>query len=103
MEQILSKLSEIELAAKSVQAEADKTKKVLSEEMEKQSKDFDAVLERETNTKIQQIRDGLEKEKDAQLTALRQKTEAHFAALDNYFAANHERLSEELFQQILQR
>ena len=30
MEQILSKLSEIELAAKAVQEEADKTRKVLS-------------------------------------------------------------------------
>lgn len=103
MEQILSKLSEIELAAKSVQLEADKTRKVLSEEMEKQSKDFDAVLEKETGKKIQQIRDGLEKEKNAQLTALRQETEAHLTALDHYFTENHERLSEELFHQILQR
>ncbi|MCI6005012.1 MAG: hypothetical protein SOY73_05475 [Blautia sp.] len=103
MEQILSKLSEIELAAKAVQEEADKTRKVLSEEMEKQSKDFDAELERKTNARIQQIRDGLEKEKDAQLTALRHDTEAHFAALDTYYAANHERLSEDLFRQILQR
>ena len=103
MEQILSKLSEIELAAKSIQAEADKTRKVLSEEMEKQSKDFDAVLEKETDQKIQQIRDGLEKEKDKQLTALWKDTEAHLAALDHYFTENHERLSEELFHQILQR
>ena len=62
MEQILSKLSEIELAAKAVQEEADKTKKVLSEEMEKQSKDFNAVLESKTNTRIQQIRDERHKE-----------------------------------------
>ena len=103
MEQILSKLSEIELAAKSVQEEADKTKKVLSEEMEKQSKDFNAVLESNTNARIQQIRDGLEKEKDAQITALRRDMEAHFTALDTYYAANHERLSEELFHRILQR
>lgn len=103
MEQILSKLSEIELAAKGVQEEADKTKKVLSEEMEQQCQNFDAVLEKETNARIQQIRNGLEKEKDAQLTALRRDTEAHFAALDSYFAANHERLSEDLFHRILQR
>lgn len=103
MEQILSKLSEIELAAKAIQKEADKTRKVLSEEMEQQCRSFDAVLEEETNARIRQIRDSLEKEKDAQITALRQDTEAHIAALDTYFAANHERLSVDLFRQILQR
>ena len=36
MEQILSKLSEIELTAKRIMEDADNTKKALSEEMEKQ-------------------------------------------------------------------
>lgn len=102
MEQLLNKLSGIELAARSVQEEADKTKKALSEEMEKQCQSFDAELEAETTARIQQIRSGLEKEKDTQLTALRKDTAERFAALDSYFAANHERLSEELFKKILQ-
>ena len=42
-----------------------------------------------------------EKEKDAQLDALRADTDAVFASLDAYYEKNHERLSEKLFQQIL--
>lgn len=103
MEQILSKLSEIETTAKSIQADADKMKTSLSEEAEQQCKDFDAALEQQTASKIQQIRDELEKEKDVQITALKQNTEAHLEALDSYFTANHERLSKELFQRILKR
>lgn len=102
MEQILSKLSEIELTARNVQKDADKTKKALSEEMEQQCKAFDAALEQQTNDKIRHIRDGLEKEKDSRLTALLQETEQHFAALDAFFAENHQQLCEELFQKILQ-
>ncbi|MDO4309064.1 MAG: hypothetical protein Q4C77_19865 [Eubacteriales bacterium] len=103
MEQILTKLSEIEIAARSVQKDADKTKQALSEKMEQQCKDFDAALEQQTNARILRIRDGLEKEKDSRLTALRQETEEHFTALDTYFEQNHQQLCEELFQKILQR
>lgn len=101
MEQILSKLSEIELAAKHIMEDADRTKKALSEETEKKCRDFDRQLEEETNQKILQIRSNLEKEKDSQLTALRQNTENYFRSLDSYFEQNHERLSEELFHKLL--
>ncbi len=101
MEQILSKLSEIELAAKSIMEDADNTKKALSEEMEKQCRDFDLALEEETNQKILQLRSSLEKEKDAQLSALRQNTENYMQELDAYFNENHQRLSEELFHELL--
>lgn len=103
MEQILSKLSEIEIAAKSIQKDADKTKKALSEDMEQQCKAFDAALEQQINDRISKIRDELEKEKDSRLTDLRRKTEDHFAALDAYFTENRQRLCSELFQRVLQR
>lgn len=101
MEQILTRLSEIEITAKRIIEDADRTKKALSEEVEKKCKDFDAALEKETNAKIQKIRAGLENEKDAQLMALRKETETTFSALDSYYEENHESLSKELFQKIL--
>lgn len=101
MEQILNKLSEIEITARRIMEDADRTKKALSEEMEKKCKDYDAALEKETNAEIQKIRADLEKEKDAQLTALRRETEMSFSQLDSYYEKNHERLSEELFKKIL--
>lgn len=102
MEQILSKLSEIELAARHIMEDADRTKKALSEEAEKKCRDFDHELEKSTSQKVLQIRSSLEKEKDSQLTALRQNTEDYFRSLDSYFEENHERLAEELFHKLLE-
>ena len=103
MEQILSKLAEIEITAKHIKEDADRTKNQLSSEMEQQCKLFDSDLEAKTNAKIQQIRADLEKDKDKQLTTLREDTEQMFAALDSYYEKNHECLSRDLFYQLLKR
>ena len=71
MEQILNKLSEIEITAQRIMQDADRTKAALSAEMEQQCKDLDLELEQETNRKIQALRDSLESRKDQELTALR--------------------------------
>ncbi|HIZ23015.1 MAG TPA: hypothetical protein IAA21_09510 [Candidatus Blautia faecigallinarum] len=102
MEEILQKLSEIELTAASIMTDAEKTKTSLSEELEKRCRDFDTALEKETAEKISHIRSNLEKDKDAQLTKLRQDTESYLEHLDSYFKANHQRLSEELFHKLLE-
>ena len=48
MEQILNKLSEIEATANAIMQDAARQKQALSEEAEKQTKEFDASLEKET-------------------------------------------------------
>ena len=50
MEQILNKLSEIEATANAIMQDAARQKKALSEEAEKQTREFDAALEKETGT-----------------------------------------------------
>lgn len=101
MEQILEKLSEIEITAQRIMDDADRTKAALSAEMEQQCRNFDAELEQETNQKIQKLRNNLEAQKDQELTALRHRTEQHLADLDTYYRQNHQQLAEELFQQLL--
>lgn len=101
MEQILSKLSEIEVTAQRIMEDADRTKATLSSEMEQQCRNFDAELEQETNRKIQELRDSLKAQKDQELTALRNRTEKHLADLDAYYRQNHRQLAEQLFQQLL--
>ena len=101
MEQILNKLSEIELTAQRIIEDSDKEKQKLSAEAEQKCKAFDAQLEAETSAQIQKIRDGLEKEKDAQLSTLQADTKSTFSALDAYYEKNHTRLSKELFEKIL--
>ena len=78
MEQIISRLSEIEAAAKSIAEDTDRQKKALSEEMEKQCKNFDAALAKETDQKISEIRRNLEGDKDNLLASLSKETDSSF-------------------------
>lgn len=100
MEQILNKLSEIEATANAIMQDAVQRKQALSEEAEKQTKEFDAALEKETGSEIQKIRDDLAHEKDARIAQLRTETEEQLSRLDSYYEAHHEDLSKELFQKI---
>ena len=102
MEQIIGKLSEIEATAQSIMNDAAQKKKALSAEMERQSKEFDTQLEKQTEEKIREIRRNLEGEKDKRLSALRKDTQAALSELDAYYAKNHERLSKEIFEKIIQ-
>lgn len=102
MEQILNKLSEIELTAKRIMEEADETKNALSAEMEQECKAFDVTLEKETNDRIQELRNSLEKKKDSEISALRQETEKILSDLDDFYSKNHQQLSEKLFQKLLE-
>ena len=102
MEQIIGKLSEIETTAESIMKDAAQKKKALSAEMERQSKEFDTQLEKQTEEKIQEIRRNLEGEKDKRLSTLREDTQTSLDQLDTYYAKNHERLSREIFEKIIQ-
>ena len=88
MEQILNKLSEIEATANAIMQDAARQKQALSEEAEKQTKEFDASLEKETSDEIRKIRE------------LRAETEDQLSRLDAYYEAHHESLCSELFQKI---
>ena len=101
MEQILNKLSEIELTANRIMEDADKTKAALAAEMEQECKAFDAEREKETNIKIQELRNSLEKKKDTEITTLRQQMETTLSDLDIFYSRYHQQLSEDLFQRML--
>ena len=102
MEQIIGKLYEIETTAQSIMNDAAQKKKALSAEMERQSKAFDSQLEKHTVEQIQEIRRNLEGEKGKRLASLREDTQAALSELDAYYAKNHERLSKEIFEKIIQ-
>ena len=65
--------------------DAARQKKALSEEAEKQTREFDAALEKETGTEIQKIREDLAREKDARINELRTETEDQLSRLDAYY------------------
>ena len=55
MEQIIGKLSEIETTAEIIMKDALQKKKALSAEMERQSKEFDTQLEKQTEEQIRKF------------------------------------------------
>ena len=67
MEQILNKLSEIELTAQRIMEDCDRQKQQLSEEAEQKCKNYDEQLETRTAEQIRRIRQQLEEEKDSRL------------------------------------
>ena len=101
MEQIIGKLSEIETTAETIMKDALQKKKALSAEMERQSKEFDTQLEKQTEEQIKEIRRNLEGEKDKRLSSAETNQRA-LSQLDAYYAKNHERLSREIFEKIIQ-
>ena len=65
-------------------------------------KEFDTQLEKQTEEQIKEIRRNLEGEKDKRLSSLREDTQAALSQLDAYYAKDHERLSREIFEKIIQ-
>ena len=63
MEQILNKLSEIELTAQRIMEDCDRQKQQLSEEAEQKCKNYDEQLESRTAEQIRRIRQQLEEAK----------------------------------------
>lgn len=101
MEQILNKLSEIELTAQRIMEDCDRQKQQLSEEAEQKCKNYDEQLETRTAEQIRRIRQQLEEEKDSRLAQLRADTDATFSSLDAHYEQQHSQLSRELFEKIL--
>lgn len=100
MEQILNKLSEIEATANAIMQDAARQKKALSEEAEKQTREFDAHLKKKPAPRSRRSSEDLAREKDARINELRTETEDQLSRLDAYYEANHESLCSELFQKI---
>ena len=98
MEQILNKLSEIELTAQRIMEDCDRQKQQLSEQ---KCKNYDEQLETRTAEQIRRIRQQLEEEKDSRLAQLRADTDATFSSLDAHYEQQHSQLSRELFEKIL--
>ena len=101
MEQILNKLSEIELTAQRIMEDCDRQKQQLSEEAEQKCKNYDKQLESRTAAQIRRIRQQLEEEKDSRLAQLRADTDTTFSSLDAHYEQQHSQLSRELFEKIL--
>ena len=101
MNNIISKISEIESAASSIMDNANLQKQALSKDMEQRTKAFDEQLEAETNEKIQAMRSEMELEMQKQLDLQKQDTDRTIALLDQLYKKNHMQYVDQLFQDMI--
>ena len=101
MNNIISKISEIESAASSIMDNANLQKHALSKDMEQRTKAFDEQLEAETNEKIQAMRSEMELEMQKQLDLQKQDTDKTIVLLDQLYKKNHMQYVDQLFQDMI--
>jgi len=101
MEAVIKKLSEIEIAAKKIMEEASGQLDVLKHQMDQKTAQFDAQVERDTEEKLEKLRQALQEQTDAALAKLREDTKRALSSLENYYNEHHEQLSDAIFQKII--
>lgn len=101
MEELLSRISEIDAAAANILADADKQKSLLSEELDSRIKKFDAQVEKDTKKQLDDIKVRLDKEAKETLAKLRSSTEKELKRLDSLYQSKHTQMAKEILQNII--
>lgn len=102
MDTVLNKISEIESSATSIMDQANIRKKEYTKEMEERTTTFDAQLEKDTNQKLEDLRNRMEIEMKTQLEQQRADAEATLKLMERNYKQNHEDYAATLFQQMIE-
>lgn len=103
MDQIIDKLSEIEVAATRILEGAAAQKKELDKKYEEQTAQFDAELEAATAQKIAEIRKRLGAELETELERVRSGAQRSLGEMERYYRQRHEALSGEICEKIIRK
>lgn len=102
MDPIIKSLNEIELQASDILEQARQEKEKLFASYEKESKEWDAALEKETEQKIQEMRERAEAKSAALLASDKARTDKQEEALRLSYERYHELYVDKLFDQLVQ-
>ena len=97
MNNIISKISEIEASAAAIVDAAGERKKEYAKEMEEKAAAFDRGLEEKTAGQLKELRDAMELEAKRQLDTQRQEAEDTIRRMEENYRRNHARYVENLF------
>ena len=100
MDDVISKLAEIELAASKIMENVVEEKKSLSLENEARIKAFDDEVDKKTEEKLEGIRKGLEVDMEQELLQ-KQQTEATLKKMEAGYEQRAEAMVQELYDKIL--
>lgn len=103
MDQIIEKLSEIEIAASRILDSAANQKKVLDEQQEQRIAAYDKAIEEATAKKVSKLQADLSSRLEKELEKLKQDKEHVSASLESYYDENHDKISTEIYEKIIRK
>ena len=98
MEDIISKLAEIEAAASHIMDDVAEQKKQLAREYEESIQNFDDTIDREVQEKSETIRRELEVRMKDELA---KQTETVLSQMESYYETHHSQLAKQIYDKIL--
>ena len=103
MDTVINKLSEIETAASRILEGAANQKKVLDQQQEERTAEYDRQIDQETAAEIEKLRQELSVSRDSALKQLKEDSARALRELDTYYGENHEALAGQLYEKILRK
>lgn len=101
MEDVISKLAEIETAASRIMEDVTEQKKMLAKENEEQMKAFDKDVDGRTEKKLEELRKELEIDMKQEVEKQRLEAQGILDKMTQYYEKNHEELAQKLYDKIL--
>lgn len=101
MNEIITKLNEIEEKAEAIISDAKSRKERMMAGMEADERAIDEKYDRMEEEAAQKLRQRLKEEGDAQIQSMREQNEAAIERLDKRFMEQKEKLAEEIFSRII--
>ena len=101
VDEVISRLAEIEDTANRMNDAVEVRKKEISAEMEARTKDFDEALSADTNKKLEELQNRLMKEKEEALAGLEDETGQLLEKLQQKYDTEHGKLSDRLLNEMV--
>lgn len=102
MNEIITKLNEIEEKAEAILLDAREEKERMQQRLTEQIQELDARYDRIEKERADALRAQLKAKTHAQTEAAREETQAALYRLSSYYEANEERLAEEIMKRVIE-
>lgn len=102
MNEIITKLNEIEEKAESIISDAQSRKEQLGKQLEADRKEIDRKYDRMEQEMLEQLEQKLNREAEAKIKELREMSQAAMDELNASFLLNRDKMAEEIVKRIIQ-
>lgn len=101
MDTIIKQISEIENRAATVMEEANRQKKIISEEMKQKTADFDRELELQIQQQVKQLQADMETDMNRKIEDQKAQAAALLVRMEQNYEQHHTEYARKLFEQLI--